>query len=68
MRHPQKPLNPIKKGFFLKQENFVFSGEVGGPRLGSPGHPHQVAEVLHGLGGSLQVPLYGPASDRPIAG
>ena len=24
MRHPQKPLNPIKKGFFLKQENFVF--------------------------------------------
>jgi hypothetical protein len=43
-------------------------GEVGGPRLGSPGHPHQVAGVLHGLGGSLQVPLYGPASDGPIAG
>jgi hypothetical protein len=25
MRHPQKPLNPIKKGFFLEQENFVFA-------------------------------------------
>ena len=43
-------------------------GEVGGPRLGSPGHPHQVVGVLHGLGGSLQVPLYGPTSDGPIAG
>jgi len=27
MRHPQKPLNPIKKGFFLNQENFVFYEE-----------------------------------------
>ena len=45
------------------------SGEVGGPRLGGPRHPHQVAVVLHGLGGSLQVvPLYGTTSDRPIAG
>jgi len=37
----------------------VLNGEVRGPRLGSPGHPHQVVGVLHGLGGSLQVPLYG---------
>jgi hypothetical protein len=27
-----------------------------------------VVVVLHGLGGSLQVPLYGTTSARPIAG
>jgi hypothetical protein len=46
----------------------ILGEKTGGPRLGSPGHTHQVAEVLHGLGGSLQVPLYCPASGGTIAG
>ena len=52
----------------LYDVGFLISGKVGGPRLGGPGHPHKVVVVLHGLGGSLQVPLYGTTSARPIAG
>jgi hypothetical protein len=36
--------------------------------LGGPGHTHQVAKVLHGLGRGLQVPLYCSASGWTVAG